>query len=400
MNTIFVNENKLYRITFILILLTIIQQFPVVSELFYNRIRLFLYISFSIISILSFLIFILRSYKIYHKFTLYFLLIVIYSFMLYIITIVSGRVTFNIFEMLVPFGIFITSIILNLDNKKTSYLVFAYLVFSLILGVSLIYYYGEGLTITKTYFFRSKNQVGPLIGISTVIAWLWLFDQKLINIKYNSIILRLILFVLLFLSIIILRNRSGMLGVSCVMFTYIVKNFNLRINKKNIIYILLFLVLLIVSIMSGFLKNIFNFIYNSIFLNYDISDINSISAGRIYGYQIAIDFIKKYPLLGRLNSIYESNTIPHNYILNTLVNYGLLSMPFILFYIYLWFFTLKNIIKGDNRHFSYIKWLLLFSLIVSLFEYTYPYGPGVSQIMLWFIIGQYFNEKNLRMFNP
>lgn len=35
-----------------------------------------------------------------------------------------------------------------------------------------------------------------------------------------------------------------------------------------------------------------------------------------------------------------------------------------------------------------------FSLFVSLFEYIYPFGPGVSQFMLWFLIAQE-NSNNL-----
>jgi len=38
-------------------------------------------------------------------------------------------------------------------------------------------------------------------------------------------------------------------------------------------------------------------------------------------------------------------------------------------------------------------WLLMLGLIISMFEYTYPYGPGVSQIMVWFMLGTILSKN-------
>ena len=35
--------------------------------------------------------------------------------------------------------------------------------------------------------------------------------------------------------------------------------------------------------------------------------------------------------------------------------------------------------------------VMLLALVISLVEYTYPYGPGTSQIILWALIGIYLN---------
>jgi hypothetical protein len=32
-------------------------------------------------------------------------------------------------------------------------------------------------------------------------------------------------------------------------------------------------------------------------------------------------------------------------------------------------------------------------LITSLFEYSHPFGPGVTQIMVWFLLGQYLRHS-------
>ena len=113
-----------------------------------------------------------------------------------------------------------------------------------------------------------------------------------------------------------------------------------------------------------------------------------------------MEFIKQYPVLGELETGKSISVTPHNYILNKWLNYGIIgSLPIVLFYLYLWFFTIKGIfISKKTLGFKLPVWVLLFSLIVSMFEYTYPYGPGASQIMVWFLLGQYyrFNFRNTR----
>ncbi len=81
---------------------------------------------------------------------------------------------------------------------------------------------------------------------------------------------------------------------------------------------------------------------------------------------------------------YNLSIKPHNFILYKLVQLGaIFAMPFIFYYCFL---IRKIFIKKSSNEFS--SWLLLFSIFVSLFEYAYPFGPGVSQFMLWFLIAQ------------
>ena len=124
--------------------------------------------------------------------------------------------------------------------------------------------------------------------------------------------------------------------------------------------------------------------------------ITDLSAGRTDVYKFALEFAIQHPILGELEGFRFIYGNPHNYILNKWVNYGILgSLPLVLFYLYLWFFAFKEIKSHvKNTNFTLPLWVLLFSLVVSLFEYTYPYGPGTSQLMVWFLLGQYFRNKN------
>ena len=133
----------------------------------------------------------------------------------------------------------------------------------------------------------------------------------------------------------------------------------------------------------------------SLTLNHDITDFNSMSAGRLDGYELALDYIVQHPVSGGLVGDVEFNYIPHNYILYNWLNYGIVgSIPLVGFYLYLFYFAFRGIYHKQINGFTLPMWVLLFSLIVSLAEYTYPYGPGVSQLMLWFLIGQYVKEAH------
>jgi hypothetical protein len=54
--------------------------------------------------------------------------------------------------------------------------------------------------------------------------------------------------------------------------------------------------------------------------------------------------------------------------------------------LYLFGFVFWGIRK---KKFLFICYFLLsISLIISFIEYTYPFGPGTTQVIMWFLIGQ------------
>jgi len=392
------NKFMFKRIIFnVLILITIIQQMPIIKDIFYDKIRLFLYISFGLISFISFLN-INKFFKI--KFIKYYIFTLLYSLILFIINNTFSNISFNIFELTIPFGILISSMNINYSRRQLSNLLFWYILLSAILGISSIFYYGQGFSITRNYFLTAKNQIGPILGIATIILGIWILDEKQFDIKFNRLIFKLILLFMLLASILTIRNRSGLLGIFIVLIIMLTKEYKFKRNIRNILILFSVFFALFILTLLGVLDGVADYIYKSIFLNYNISDLNSVSAGRIYGYKLAFRFLMDYPILGQLETGEILQFTPHNYILNKWVKFGVIgSLPFILFYLYLYIFTIKSIYKSNNRiKFSLYLWVLLFSLIVSIFEYTYPYGPGVSQVMTWFLLGQFFNNTQNNYF--
>ncbi|MBF8808313.1 MAG: hypothetical protein IC227_08405 [Enterococcus lacertideformus] len=188
-------------------------------------------------------------------------------------------------------------------------------------------------------------------------------------------------------SEIAIRNRTGMLGILLFFFLKTAKKMKAgQYSLKKLVTTFSIVFLVFVSAYFVWGEPIIEYINMSLFTNYDSTNLDSLSARRVTGYTSALSFIKKNLLFGNINAFptYNFSIEPHNFILYKTVQLGLVFViPFILYYCFL----IKNIfLKKDKNEFS--SWLLLFSIFVSLFEYAYPFGPGVSQFMLWFLIAQ------------
>lgn len=380
---------------FIIIGLSLIMQMPIIKDMFYSQIRSFLYIILGIFSTLA-----LLNIDKYLKYPLvkYFLVTIMYSFILYLIVTVSNSPRyFNLFELLIPFGILLSSLNTNFKEKQLSKLLLWYLILSLLIAISSVFYYGDGFTISMTYFLQGKNQVGTLLGISAIITGFSISNNELLG--FNSKIIKYAILLTLLSSLLVIRNRAGVLGVTVVLLLLFIKDYNFKIKPKKIMTLILITSMFYILLSQGIFDSTFEFIWNSLFLNFDVTNLDSLSAGRTDTYIQALKYSTRYSFIGELGLTKFFYGTPHNYILYNWVRYGIvMSLPLIAFYGYCWFFSLKNTVflKGTLKESNQIApWVLLFSLIVSMFEYSYPYGPGVSQIMLWILLGQYLKNETL-----
>lgn len=398
-NKKFARQENIIKIAllYILINLTVIQQMPIIKDYYYNKIRFLLYLGFGITSFYS--IFSLSQF-IKYKLVKYYVLCIIYLILLFIVANLFGVIqAINaVFELLIPFGILLCSLNIKLKKRQLKNILITYAILSAILGCSSIFYYGQGFIILRSYFLTGKNQIGPLLGISAIIMIYSLFgidsttNRKR---KKSAIIADIILFFIIISSMIVIRNRSGLVAIALVSILIVLGQSKGKLNLKNVIVVQLVLLLLILLMITGVFGKMLQIIKEAFISNYDVTDLNSISAGRIVVYKNAIMYICNNPILGELSALYKFNEIPHNYILNKWVRYGMMgSLPIVVFYLYIWKFDLKSLKKSRKRkeENTLALWVLLFSLIVSFFEYTYPFGPGVSQIMVWFLLGQYLKK--------
>lgn len=101
---------------------------------------------------------------------------------------------------------------------------------------------------------------------------------------------------------------------------------------------------------------VISYINESMFANYDLTSIDSIATGRISGYSEALVFLKNNLFFGSLTSVsgYTGHIAAHNYIINKLVQFGIIfSLPFVLYYAYLIKYAYLHLKKGN-----YSGWLL------------------------------------------
>ncbi|MCM3602197.1 O-antigen ligase family protein [Robertmurraya korlensis] len=386
------NEQTKRILMVLLASLTIIQQMPVLREMFYSEIRVVLYITFGFFSFIS-LFSINRFLNL--RVVQFFIITILYSFLLFLALIISRNINMIMFEYIIPFGILLCSLNTKFNSRQLSKFLIWYIILAAILGVTSIFYYNGGYQISARYMIPSKNQIGPIFGISSIIMGIWILNKRILDFKYSYLLLKIGLFVVLLSTILVVRNRASIVAIVITLLLFLISEYKIKRTLKNLIIFQSFLIGMILLITFGAFDSIIEAFWKSMTLNYDISNINSLSAQRTEVYKQAYSFALNNPILGEIGGTEFTYYTPHNFILNKWVEYGIFgSLPFIFLYLYLWYFTLKSIFSFKERvRFSLPLWVILVSLIVSLFEYTYPFGPGVSQLMVWFLLGQYFKSE-------
>lgn len=394
----FEKEGQIKRIVImILIYLTVIQQLPIIRSTYYAQFRIVLYILFGLFTLQS--VFQVKKYLRY-KIVIFYIIMIVYYVFLYMLEILWGHDPNNLIEIMMPLGILLCSMNTTFSESQLNKSLVGYGILVLIMGLTSIFYYGVGFNILKTYSVSGKNQIGTILGISTIIMGVSLFDKEQIKAKQNFKFIKLVLVLLMLSLIIVIRNRGSIIGVLFTFLMYFGVDFKFKKTIKNLVIMQILLVGVFCLFLSGTINHIGTVIWESVTLNVDVRDINSLTSNRVEGYQEAFRYVMKYPFLGGLGTDETLSYIPHNYVLLKWTEYGLLgSLPIILFYVYIWVFVMKGIVKGrmNRGSFTLPLWALLFSMIGSLFEYAFPFGPGTTQIMTWFLLGQYLKSDLLKL---
>jgi len=392
---------KIFKKTILFaLLLTIVQQFPYIKENYYYQIRIFLYVILGILACIGILT---ARLKLIRFIGLFFICIMLWSLLMLIFYILGCEIrnpynnSIEIFEPIVPLGLLFLGYKYNFNNNELNRFINNYIILATIMGIANIFIYGIGLEIPKYYVENiSKNQIGPILSISS-IACIYLLLNGLMKKNYlKFIVLYMIIFSIDIICLALIRNRSGLLATFIIILFLSIFYYRHNKRSKYFITIALIIIVVILIVIPNISKNLLSFFYNSFTANYDISDIDNLSAGRISIYELSINFIRKNIWLGELKSYEYVPGIPHNYLLNKLVKYGLIgSSPLIFFYFYLFIFLLKEIFNKikSNEIIDLSILLLSQGIIISFFEYTYPYGPGISQALSWLLLGHYLSRN-------
>ena len=304
-----------------------------------------------------------------------------------LLVIVGASVNWSPIVDLLMVVMFVVISLMELTQKQYRRILNLFIWGTLYSGISIIFTYGSGFVINDLYMPVPKNQIAPILSTGFFVSF---FEGNNTNRNINKCYYWGMAF-LLFLCICVFRARANIVAILVGLIVYFV-------FYKRKLGMLLWSGVLVVLVLI--FTPLGEFVYNALFFFFYVTDLNSVSAGRTNTYGASLDFIEKHGLLGGLYASIENyhHGNVHNYLLYTLENYGLLGgCLLILFYLRLIFeIGERNILRNKNKADMLGCFVFIVPLVVSLFEYTYPYSPGSAVFMAYFCLGQYYCKCSFR----
>lgn len=255
----------------------------------------------------------------------------------------------------------------------------------LYVGYLQIFIRGNGLEIGQ-YFADQKNALGPLVATVGILSFYFSSEK---NISSFLKIICIVILIIAFVIILTIRARAALLTLTLLVIVLILKRFQ---NKRNIFISIMVVIILFAFAFVVLPDTVKQYIYDSIFYGTDDGDITSGRADRNLD---ALNIIIANPLFGNIYHQYKIDLV-HNYFLIILVNYGLFfGLPLIVLYLYLFFKNIRKTIIIKQLDISDIGFfVILIPFIVSLFEYTFPYGPGTATVMNFIFYGMTLKNRS------
>jgi len=287
----------------------------------------------------------------------------------------------DLVEIAIPISLILLGAYFNFSEEELIKISLFFIVLTLVVSVWQIYFYQGNFYIQRSYTIPIKNSMGPFLIISNAILLYYLLFYN--RDKYNNLLVTIIysafIIVGFYLSLVI-RSRSSILAFLLYFTILLIK------KRKNLqLSAILVLIIILISIPGFKFKDyIRKPLVDSFTLNYNPYDLESISAGRLSVLKDAILVIKEEPLFGLSKMRYGFVKTPHNYLINKIFRYGLLgALFFINIYLLFGVFILKQIIYKKPVMENIGVFLFVIPFIISFFEYTYPFGPGTANFMVF-----------------
>jgi O-antigen ligase len=269
---------------------------------------------------------------------------------------------------------------MSMDECRLKTLAVIFTVGVVMVGLSVVFMQGSGFSITEEYFADQKNSLGPMLATAAVLCMGLILGSKGRK-NIPLIILGLVLVGLCVLLILTIRARAALLAVAVVLSLMLFQRFKSRYTLLSV----WMAILLVVAVFILLPHSMKQYVNQSLFSGFSGGDITSGRMGRNYQ---AMGVWALNPLLGHLVNPTTVEVV-HNYPLWSLYQYGLLgAFPFLAVYLYIFCVSLKRIWKiGVDTVMNTGCYMLMALFVVSLFEYTLPFGPGTSTVMSFVFLG-------------
>lgn len=261
----------------------------------------------------------------------------------------------------------------QLGRKHICFLCRLYVACAVALGCILVVLYipsYQSWLSANTYIVGQKNSASQIMISALLIAWFFIHEETSprrmaywISGMFFCVVTALF------------QSRAALLGLFTALLAYIF------IYSKHKLRISVIVIALAAIAFSN--DDISYFVQQSIGLNkYDMTDINSFSAGRIDNYTLAWRNFQQHPIVGT-----GSYKVDNLYIC-FLAELGIIGFACIM---PLWFQRIGTAIRflkdKDDSLKNVIVLLTIFYMVESIFERLPPFGPGVCSFFFWTLCG-------------
>jgi len=327
---------------------------------------------------------IIRQVKVPKTISIWFTMVLV-SFLLYMLYADSPSIILaDIRQIFLPLAITFSSYVIFYNKQGNFERTFIFL--CLFTAICSLYALASSGGFTIMALYRDgivKNQTAPYFAQFCIIAFLTALNT---NKRALSVLMLITAFSLLAYPV-VLRARTATLGTLFIIAFAFIKKYRIRV-----VYLIPILCGILLISFGDEINKIFE---SSIIGNVNASDLDSISSGRLSRNESSFSHWMGYFFFGTLSTFNQissqitnnSYLIPHLFLLWTLVKYGLIgSLPFIIVY-FINFFTAIKIYKSDYKKNQFMFLCLALSYIISLAEYSAPFGPGSSFILTYILFG-------------
>lgn len=268
----------------------------------------------------------------------------------------------------------------KIDANTVENLTLVFGALSVLLGVFTMFFFVGSIKLSQfMYLVDTKNMVGQIVAAGTIGLTLITFTCKTKRwIKYPLLVLSVIL-------TFFLRCRTAAAAYVLFVAYFIWKRYDYRQ--------MLFFVIAVGALLAVFHSSVSTFFSDVFVGKLDVTDTDSLSAGRMHRNVDGWNFFTMHPLFGEMNTPSDLQNI-HNYVLRRLAAYGVFSFPFQLIYIVFFINLIKQWLKVNMNDVRCVGLMMMIVPFFSSFlEPLSPFGPGLVQIIIFFFYGMYLRSE-------
>lgn len=267
---------------------------------------------------------------------------------------------------------------LNLDEKDINRILLVFASMTLFVGLMQVLTNVGGFQILDQYQADNKNALGVMLSSCGTIFLIMGLNRKEKGWLKSFFLLCFLFTIAIMLTI---RARTASLGLAIIVLYVLFERFK---GRYFLFYLCVGIILVVIAyqFMPSIVKE---YVYDS-FFQYRENDITS---GRLERNVRALSFISEHFYLGNLDQSYRMATI-HNYLLNRFFEFGFVFvLPILSVYLFLLVNTIIGTFQSNVRIIHNIGYyLLLIPFIISMAEYSFPYGPGTATVFNFLLFGQ------------